>query len=117
METNENFKWCTSKKCGRIIERLTANDTPIACHCGVTHKSFRGIGVDEDQEWIKLNTKKCPTCKANIEKNDGCNQMTCFKCKYSFCWECLADWKIHGNHTGGYYKCNRISNNQTKSKS
>ncbi|XP_056430901.1 E3 ubiquitin-protein ligase RNF14-like [Hyla sarda] len=40
-------------------------------------------------EWVEENTKPCPGCKAPIEKNDGCNKMTCSKCKQFFCWLCL----------------------------
>eukprot|EP00054_Salpingoeca_dolichothecata_P011698 m.64893 g.64893 ORF g.64893 m.64893 type:complete len:537 (-) comp19587_c0_seq1:54-1664(-) len=32
--------------------------------------------------------KACPSCKAQIEKDGGCNKMTCFKCGTYFCWLC-----------------------------
>lgn len=41
-------------------------------------------------KWIMNNTKKCPKCGNAIEKNKGCNHMTC-KCKYEFCWYCLEE--------------------------
>ena len=57
------------------------------------------------------NTKKCPVCHKPIEKNQGCNHMTCKAaaggCGYEFCWMCLGKWSEHGTATGGYYKCNR----------
>lgn len=34
------------------------------------------------KEWIQRNTKQCPTCLAAIQKNGGCNHMTCRACKY-----------------------------------
>ncbi|XP_069620137.1 E3 ubiquitin-protein ligase RNF14-like [Ranitomeya imitator] len=43
----------------------------------------------QNREWIKENSKSCPSCKVPIEKNDGCNKMTCSKCKTFFCWLCL----------------------------
>lgn len=41
------------------------------------------------EDWIKKNSKKCPNCKAVIEKIDGCNKMNCFRCNENFCWLCL----------------------------
>ncbi|RWS23955.1 uncharacterized protein B4U80_09709, partial [Leptotrombidium deliense] len=37
---------------------------------------------------IKENCKPCPSCRVNIEKNGGCNQMLCTKCNRHFCWLC-----------------------------
>ncbi|XP_069620140.1 E3 ubiquitin-protein ligase RNF14-like isoform X1 [Ranitomeya imitator] len=41
-------------------------------------------------EWIGENSKPCPSCKAPIQKIDGCNRMTCTGCKKNFCWTCLT---------------------------
>jgi len=41
--------------------------------------------------WIIANTKRCPKCKTPIEKNNGCNHMSC-KCGIKFCWLCLRDF-------------------------
>ena len=44
--------------------------------------------------WIKKNTTRCPPpCNIPIEKNDGCDHMTCTQCKAEWCWLCLADYK------------------------
>lgn len=60
----------------------------------------------ENFTWLRANTKPCPKCKTNIEKNQGCNHMHCSNCKHDFCWLCLTEWKKHGSVTGGYYACN-----------
>ncbi|PVU95267.1 hypothetical protein BB561_001921 [Smittium simulii] len=56
----------------------------------------------ETRNWIVSFTKECPKCKATIEKNGGCNHMSCVKCKFEFCWICLGGWNLHQNN----YKCN-----------
>jgi ariadne-1 len=48
--------------------------------------------------WKKINVKKCPKCKIEILKNDGCMHMTCRPpggCGYEFCWLCLGDYRTH----------------------
>ncbi len=59
--------------------------------------------------WLVTNSKKCPNlnCNAPIQKNEGCNHVKCYKCKYDFCWICLESWKKHSSVTGGYFQCNR----------
>ncbi|KAG5641480.1 hypothetical protein DXG03_005105 [Asterophora parasitica] len=54
----------------------------------------------ETANWIKSNTKECPQCQSTIEKNGGCNHMTCKKCKNDFCWVCME-------HGTAWYSCNR----------
>jgi len=59
--------------------------------------------------WIKANTRSCPKCNVPIEKNEGCNHLTCTNrhCRHEFCWICRKDWKLHNTDTGGFYRCNR----------
>ena len=54
--------------------------------------------LDKDfQNYVKShNTKKCPGCNAWTDKIDGCNHITCKKCKYEWCWLCLK--KYESNH-------------------
>lgn len=59
--------------------------------------------------WLVTNSKKCPNtkCSSPIQKNEGCNHVKCYKCKYEFCWLCMEPWKKHSGSTGGYFQCNR----------
>ena len=40
-------------------------------------------------KWLEKKTKRCPKCSEPIEKNAGCNHMTC-RCGHQFCWLCLG---------------------------
>jgi len=42
--------------------------------------------------------------------------MTCQFCKHEFCWVCMGPWSDHGNHTGGFYKCNKYNPHLQKNK-
>jgi len=53
-------------------------------------------GESENSQWLYAHTKPCPTCQSPIQKNDGCNHMTCSKCRGEFCWICLGPWASHG---------------------
>ena len=47
--------------------------------------------------WKRLWSGKCPNCKTRIEKNGGCDHMTCKKCKHEFCWICSVQHPHHNN--------------------
>ncbi|KAI1292114.1 E3 ubiquitin-protein ligase RNF14 [Halotydeus destructor] len=42
------------------------------------------------EKWIDEWSKPCPQCKAQIEKEEGCHKMTCWRCNTYFCWLCLT---------------------------
>lgn len=37
---------------------------------------------------VKRISKPCPQCKAPIEKDGGCNHISCISCRYEWCWLC-----------------------------
>ncbi|KAL4806762.1 hypothetical protein BDV18DRAFT_138163 [Aspergillus unguis] len=51
--------------------------------------------VELSMQKVEQTTKRCPGCQWPIEKNDGCDHMTCIKCRREFCWICLGDWQTH----------------------
>ncbi|XP_048514766.1 probable E3 ubiquitin-protein ligase RNF144A-B [Athalia rosae] len=53
-------------------------------HIGTCPDVPSGIPIDNDR------IKCCPMCSVPIEKDEGCAQMMCKRCKHVFCWYCLA---------------------------
>lgn len=77
----------------------------LPCPCYITQLWIRKCADDlETANWIEANTHNCPGCDGAIEKNGGCNHMTCRTCKKEFCWICNGDWATHKN----YYNCNKF---------
>eukprot|EP00457_Paulinella_chromatophora_P005897 gb/GEZN01005915.1/.p1 GENE.gb/GEZN01005915.1/~~gb/GEZN01005915.1/.p1 ORF type:complete len:541 (-),score=72.29 gb/GEZN01005915.1/:29-1651(-) len=132
VEDNRIMKWCPAPRCEFIIKGSAAVKT-VQCRCGgkfcfncgeEAHApaicSKLSLWLDkcrnesETAHWIIAHTKKCPKCLVRIEKNQGCNHITCRSCKHEFCWVCDGDWLLHGNTTGGFYKCNRYDPKQLK---
>lgn len=48
------------------------------------------VGIPFDSDLIKC----CPMCSVPIEKDEGCAQMMCKRCKHVFCWYCLASLDV-----------------------
>lgn len=50
---------------------------------------------EEQKEFINFakgaHMKQCPSCKFWVEKNKGCDHMTC-RCGYEFCFRCGAKY-------------------------
>lgn len=77
-------------------------------HEGRTCAEYDAELKTEEEEanahYYQANTKPCPECSQPIQKNDGCDHMTCRKplgCGHEFCWRCLADYATilrEGNH-------------------
>lgn len=133
VECNDLARWCPGKGCERVACAVSAAAMEAEgniAHCDKCVQSFCLVcgeephapvackdlakwnekcrNESETANWILANTKSCPKCVSRIEKNQGCNHMTCQRCKYEFCWICMGDWKDHGANTGGYYKCSRF---------
>ncbi|KAI6245508.1 E3 ubiquitin-protein ligase dbl4 [Erysiphe necator] len=130
VEDKEKIRWCPAPDCVNAIEcgikkkDLDKVVPTVTCLC--RYRFCFGCGLadhqpapcelvkkwlkkcEDDSEtanWISANTKECPRCNSTIEKNGGCNHMTCRKCKHEFCWMCMGLWSEHGT---SWYNCNRF---------
>lgn len=41
-----------------------------------------------------IEIKRCPVCNVPIERDTGCAQMMCKRCKHVFCWYCLESLDV-----------------------
>jgi ariadne-1 len=119
IEANKSYRYCPAPNCERIS--CGSGETHVACDCG--HQYCFHCGAEdhrpcncatlskwvekcnndsETANWMTVNTKPCPKCQSRIEKNQGCNHMTCRQCKHEFCWLCFGDWRGHNT-------CNRFN--------
>jgi len=71
----------------------------LNCHrefCVECKDTFHGdfacnMSPDEmTAQLLSQTTKPCPSCQRPIEKNGGCNHMTCINCGQHSCWICGA---------------------------
>eukprot|EP01029_Cantina_marsupialis_P016539 TRINITY_DN3690_c1_g1_i1.p1 TRINITY_DN3690_c1_g1~~TRINITY_DN3690_c1_g1_i1.p1 ORF type:complete len:415 (+),score=99.73 TRINITY_DN3690_c1_g1_i1:251-1495(+) len=131
---SSNMKWCPKAGCAYVVDSTSVPDMfDVGCDCGhkfcfvccdethmpatckqVENWHKKNSAESENITWIQANTKICPKCKSPIQKNQGCNHMTCYKCRHEFCWLCLGAWTKHGNATGGYYNCHVYEKNKDK---
>lgn len=126
--TTQFCKYCPGKNCGRVA--IGSSISTVKCDCGISFcfncgqeahdpcscEQLRQWTIKSNDEsenliWIMANTQRCPNpkCDNPIEKNQGCNHMTCSQCRHEFCWICLSDWK---QHNGSYYKCNKFKDEE-----
>ncbi|XP_015984164.2 cullin-9 isoform X1 [Rousettus aegyptiacus] len=132
VESCSNLTWCTNPQgCDRILCRQGLGCGTACSKCGWAscfncsfpeahypascgHMSqwvddggyYDGMSVEAQSKHLaKLISKRCPSCQAPIEKNEGCLHMTCAKCNHGFCWRCLKSWKP--NHKD-YYNCSAM---------
>jgi ariadne-1 len=113
-QNNRFMKWCPNANCQSAVQ-LDWFDSSIyresvRCGCGISFcfkchelshdpvecsllREWAKVKAEdfEVQSWILHNTKPCPKCRVNIQKNGGCMHITC-KCRYEFCWVCMGKW-------------------------
>ncbi|KAJ1301939.1 hypothetical protein OPQ81_000778 [Rhizoctonia solani] len=105
LERDPNFIWCTNPVCGQG-QMHTEKDPIVTCdycharscflhrvpwHEGLTCEQYVADQEDANEAYMMEYTKRCPACRIPIEKDSGCEHMTC-RCGHQFCWDCLAEY-------------------------
>ncbi|XP_018441460.1 probable E3 ubiquitin-protein ligase ARI2 isoform X2 [Raphanus sativus] len=129
VEDNKMVKWCPSTPhCGNAIRVEDDELCEVECSCGFQFcfscsyqahspcscsmwELWRKKCHDESEtvNWITVHTKPCPKCYKPVEKNGGCNLVTCL-CGQSFCWLCGEatgrdhTWSSISGHSCGRYQ-------------
>jgi len=70
-------------------------DTVMCFHCEhqwIPTEAGEPAGLPDVEKVMGVAVKKCPQCKEYIEKNGGCDHMTC-RCKYEFYWSTLKPYR------------------------
>jgi len=122
VEDNSLITWCPFPRCTNAITTDMVRGQVVQCSCGFRfcfschHEAHSPASCEqilqwskkcsddsETHSWLGINTKACPKCNVYVEKNGGCNHMTCRNCTYEWCWMCMKIWKGHED----YYSCGR----------
>ncbi|KAL3722498.1 hypothetical protein ACJRO7_034814 [Eucalyptus globulus] len=129
IEDNKMVKWCPSTPhCGNAIRIEEDECCEVECSCGLQfcfsclsepHSpcsclmwelwSKKCRDESETVNWITVHTKPCPKCHKPVEKNGGCNLVSCI-CGQAFCWLCGGatgrdhTWSNIAGHSCGRYK-------------
>ena len=115
-------RYCTKPGCdghmrGESLETTAKVQCPECSTwvCFLCREEWHGEGTSCEanldkqlQGWAIANKDSvsvCPMCRTRIEKNKGCNHMTCGFCRYEFCWACGASATHADNHFGPMRGC------------
>jgi len=75
---------------------------PQVMSCKEAQAAAEDNGDRANAAWLNQNAKPCPACNTRIEKNGGCNAVTCQNCRYAFCWVCGSAHDDTGRHVHVY---------------
>ena len=117
LNNDPNIRWCVRPQCTGYMRgdksskmlkcQICSQEMCYLCrnewHEGKNCKEAMDI---EFKKYVdRVEVKECPNCKSKIEKNEGCNHMTCSRCDYQFCWICLSKYSKNHYKWYNYFGC------------
>ena len=83
-EIDNHLDLCSAGQLNSLVEQYEKGDAEARAELErVYGANTLKTAVQETASgrWLDQNTKACPKCGAKCEHVDGCNKMTCFKCR------------------------------------
>ncbi len=71
---------------GRSVIHCPGCHAVYCAHCREEHNGNVRSCATPNENIIK----RCARCGSQVQKNGGCNHMTCTQCSYNYCWVCLS---------------------------
>jgi len=120
LNQNPNLRWCVRPGCdkyviGKLGKRKLVCEckTKICFSCGNQYHTFKSCETIINSVYEKYAKEKhvqgCPQCKSRIEKNGGCNHMTCTRCNYQWCWLCGVTYEPDHYAPSNPNRCAKLS--------
>jgi hypothetical protein len=85
---------------GQVKQKCNICGVFICFECGLLWHAKKKCEENIDKEYknwaLGREVQSCPSCRFEIEKNEGCNHMTCAVCGFQWCWLCRG--KYTSNH-------------------
>ena len=100
--------YCSNVQCNTFLGSRTSRASPVRCEkceaetcskctapahprkarCKIDNGLRKALKLGQTAGW-----QRCPTCRALVERNQGCYHMSC-RCGTQFCYLCAQDWRF-----------------------
>ncbi|EME40887.1 hypothetical protein DOTSEDRAFT_74442 [Dothistroma septosporum NZE10] len=125
LSQDPDFRWCFATDCksgqihdGGDIFTCSSCGYKACVHCNVawhseeTCETYTGrvqaqnLNEASSARTLQKVAKLCPNCSRKLQKNGGCDHMTCQLCRHEFCWICLVDYAGIRREGNSHHKSN-----------
>jgi TRIAD3 protein (E3 ubiquitin-protein ligase RNF216) len=113
-DVDKEFR-CENPKCGKTSCRLCQKETHIPMSCEEAKKD-ESLNVRHTVEEAKSAAliRHCNRCKNAFVKLDGCNKMTCTKCRNTQCYVCSKNVTNYDHFGNGRNRCPLHDNHEAR---